>query len=149
MPQLDVMLRALADRGARELVLVENGRPTFRFAEGDRPVSQQVLSRAQLVKLVSELGEPSGKLADGGPTRNRFLMQFTADLTRVQIKVAEVAENSAWGAAMSGLLGLGICRSLADLEKLPRGQTVFRPRMHPAEAQRLHAGWQAAVKRVL
>lgn len=87
--------------------------------------------------------------ADGGPTRNKFLMQFTADLTRTEIKVAEVAESSAWGSTMSGLLGLGICKTLSDLEKLPRPQTLFRPKMPPAEASRLHAGWQAAVKRVL
>ena len=48
--------------------------------------------------------------ADGGPTRNTFLMQFTADLTGTEIKVAEVAESSAWGAAMNGLLGLGVYR---------------------------------------
>jgi glycerol kinase len=87
--------------------------------------------------------------ADGGPTRNKFLMQFTADLTRTDIKVAEVAESSAWGAAMNGLLGLGICNSFADLERLPRAQTAFRPRMKPSQAARLYAGWVAAVKRVL
>lgn len=87
--------------------------------------------------------------ADGGPTRNKFLMQFTADLTRTEIKVAEVAESSAWGAAMSGLLGLGICKSMGDLAKLPHSQTVFRPRMKASEAERLQAGWRAAVKRVL
>ena len=87
--------------------------------------------------------------ADGGPTRNKFLMQFTADLTRTDIKVAEVAESSAWGAAMNGLLGLGMCKSFVDLEKLPRAQTVFRPRMKPSEAAHLHAGWLAAVKQVL
>jgi glycerol kinase len=87
--------------------------------------------------------------ADGGPTRNQFLMQFTADLTRTAIKVAEVAENSAWGAAMNGLLGLGICHSLSELEKLPFPQTHFRPRMKPGEVERLRFGWRAAVKRVL
>ncbi|MEY4385334.1 MAG: hypothetical protein RLY20_617 [Verrucomicrobiota bacterium] len=87
--------------------------------------------------------------ADGGPTRNKFLMQFTADLTRVEIKAAEVAESSAWGAAMNGLLGLGICKSFRDLEKLPRPQTKFRPKMPTAEVARLHFGWLNAVKRVL
>jgi len=87
--------------------------------------------------------------ADGGPTRNKFLMQFTADLTRTEIKVADVAESSAWGAAMNGLLGLGLCKSLSDLEKLPRSRTTFRPKMPPAEATRLHSGWRNAVKRVL
>jgi len=87
--------------------------------------------------------------ADGGPTRNKFLMQFTADLTRTEIKVAEVAESSAWGAAMNGLLGLGICKSMGDLARLPHSQAVFRPRMKVSEAERLQAGWRAAVKRVL
>src|SRR6478736_5275158 len=71
--------------------------------------------------------------ADGGPTRNKFLMQFTADLTRTEIKVAEVAESSAWVAAMNGLLGLGLFKSFPDLEKLPRPQMAFLPRMQAAE----------------
>jgi glycerol kinase len=87
--------------------------------------------------------------ADGGPTRNQFLMQFTADLTRTEIHVAEVAESSAWGAAMNGLLGLGVCRSLEELGGLPRRQRTFRPRLKSAEADRLHSGWRAAVRRVL
>lgn len=87
--------------------------------------------------------------ADGGPTRNTFLMQFTADLTRSDIKVAEVAESSAWGAAMNGLLGLGFCNSLDDLNALPLKTTTFRPRMDRADVKRLHDGWLAAVKRVL
>jgi glycerol kinase len=87
--------------------------------------------------------------ADGGPTRNKFLMQFTADLTRTEIRAAEVAESSAWGAAMNGLLGLGIYRSLDALAKLPRPQNAFRPRMKSAEAKKFHAGWRRAVQRVL
>ena len=86
---------------------------------------------------------------DGGPTRNRFLMQFIADVTRTEIKVAEVAESSAWGAAMNGLLGMGCCESLAELEKLPRRQRIFRPEKKSEQVERLHAGWLAAVKRIL
>ncbi|HMP81831.1 MAG TPA: glycerol kinase GlpK [Verrucomicrobiota bacterium] len=87
--------------------------------------------------------------ADGGPTRNKFLMQFTADLTRTEIKVAEVAESSAWGAAMNGLLGLGACKSLSDLSELVRSQRSCHPRMKSRDAERLHTGWRLAVKRVL
>ena len=64
--------------------------------------------------------------ADGGPTRNNFLMQFTADLTRTEIKVAEVAESSASGAAMSGLLGLA-SKMLTELTALPQAQTYSTP----------------------
>ena len=45
--------------------------------------------------------------ADGGPTRNEFLMQFTADITGVELVVSEVPESSALGAAMAGRVGLG------------------------------------------
>jgi glycerol kinase len=86
---------------------------------------------------------------DGGPTRNRFLMQFTADITGVELHVSEVAESSAWGAAMSALLGLGLCKSLDGLSALPRKTRSFRPQMDRANVKRLHDGWLAAVKRVL
>ncbi len=87
--------------------------------------------------------------ADGGPTRDRFLMQFTADITGVNLIVSEIAESSAWGAAMKGLLGLGIYSSLDAFTKLPRQQIIFHPRMITAEVKKLHAGWLAAVKRIL
>jgi glycerol kinase len=87
--------------------------------------------------------------ADGGPTRDRFLMQFTADLAGLELKVSQVSEASAWGAAMGGLLGLGICRSFNDLAALPREVRTYQPQMDPARVKRLHDGWLAAVKRVL
>jgi glycerol kinase len=87
--------------------------------------------------------------ADGGPTKNKFLMQFTAAVTGVQLKVSEVAESSAWGAAMNGLLGLSVHRSLSELAAMPRATKSFRPQMKAAEVKRLHDGWLAAVRRVL
>ncbi len=87
--------------------------------------------------------------ADGGPTRDRFLMQFTADITGVNLSVSEVAESSAWGAAMNGLLGLGIYSTPDEFAKLQRKQKLFRPQMKPAKGKGLHNGWLEAVKRVL
>jgi len=87
--------------------------------------------------------------ADGGPTRNAFLMQFTADIAGVELKASEVPEASALGAAMAGLLGLGICRSLDDLATLPRDLRSYPPARDAATVRRLHDGWRAAVKRVL
>ena len=87
--------------------------------------------------------------ADGGPTRNKFIMQFTSDITGVELKVSDVPESSAWGAAMQGLLGLGIYTSLDELAKLKRAQKIFRPRMNPKLVQKNYSGWQQAVKRVL
>ena len=87
--------------------------------------------------------------ADGGPTRNQFLMQFTADVSRIRIEVAEVAESSAWGAALNGFLGLGVHQSLKDVSALPRQRASFNPTMSPAKSKQLHRQWLAAVERVL
>lgn len=87
--------------------------------------------------------------ADGGPTRDNFLMQFAADITRAEIKVADVAESSAWGAAMNGFIGLRIYKSLADFKKVPHQQKIFRPRMNSKQVETNYGQWRQAVKRIL
>jgi glycerol kinase len=87
--------------------------------------------------------------ADGGATRNRFLMQFIADITGLEITVAQMPDCSPLGAAMAGALGSGAYKSLDELAKLPRETTTYRPVMSREEANRLHHGWQRAVQQVL
>jgi glycerol kinase len=87
--------------------------------------------------------------ADGGPTGDRFLMQFVADLCGIELRVANVPESSAWGAASAGLLGLGLQPSLEALAAMPRKWTICRPRMSRRLVDRLHEGWSEAVCRVL
>jgi len=87
--------------------------------------------------------------ADGGPTRNDFLMQFIADIAGVDIEVSEVAEASAWGAALNGWLGLGRYQSLDELAATTHTGKTFRPAMKPELVEKNYTGWQAAVKRVL
>ena len=72
--------------------------------------------------------QPRTLHADGGPTQNRLLMQFTADVTGAELRVSRLAEASAWGAAMNGFLALGL---------VPRpkiGAKVFRPKMEIGRA---------------
>jgi twitching motility protein PilT len=66
------MLRALADRGARELYFREGAQPAFRFPDGDKPVSKAALSRSQIVTLIAELANP----AHGGALRSGAATQF-------------------------------------------------------------------------
>jgi glycerol kinase len=87
--------------------------------------------------------------ADGGPTRNEFLMQFTADMTGVELAVSEPPGSSALGAALAGMLGLGLAKSFADLAAIPRTTRTYRPSMKCDKVEQLYAGWQTAVKRVL
>jgi twitching motility protein PilT len=63
------MLQALAARGASELRLADGCRPVFLFRDGERPVSQMVLSRAQILGLVAEIAdqESAERVRAGGP----------------------------------------------------------------------------------
>lgn len=87
--------------------------------------------------------------ADGGPTANRLLMQFVADLTQGELAVPAAPECSALGAAMMGLLGTGVRASLDALADAPAEARVYRPVMTAAAARDYHAGWRRAVGQVL
>jgi glycerol kinase len=86
---------------------------------------------------------------DGGPTANRFLMQFTADMTGAELRVAQMADCSALGAARAGLLGLGLISSLAALTVQPRVEVIYNPKADRARAERLAQGWRHAVRQTL
>jgi len=86
---------------------------------------------------------------DGGPTANRLLMQFTADIAGVELRVAVAPDCSALGAAFAGMLGLGLQPSLEALAALPRDDLVYRPAMPAAAVRARCAGWERAVRQVL
>jgi glycerol kinase len=92
---------------------------------------------------------PQVLLADGGPTCNQFLMQFTADMIERELQVTNTADSSVQGAAFAGMLGLGMHDSLSDLAALPREITAFRPQLSHDRVDQLRGGWQAAVERLL
>ena len=64
------------------------------------------------------------------------------------LQVATVPDCSALGAAMAGMLGLGLCTSLKELAKLPRESTNYSPQMDADTVRRNVDGWQAALPRV-
>jgi glycerol kinase len=76
-------------------------------------------------------------------------MQFVADMTGLELRVSEIAESSAWGAAMSGLLALGNHKSLDSLPVNPQPARSYRPQMNAEKVAQLYSDWLAAVKRVL
>ena len=86
--------------------------------------------------------------ADGGPTRDTFLMQFTADLLSIEVQVAAVPDCSALGAAMVGMLGSGMYATLEELQALPRESQAYFPKMEAAAVQHNVDGWHVAIERV-
>lgn len=79
---------------------------------------------------------PLGQLfADGGPSRNTFLMQGVADLLGHPIIQCEAPEASALGAAYLAGLTLGLWPDLAAISALPRRREVLAPRASDATAR--------------
>ena len=87
--------------------------------------------------------------ADGGATSNRFLMQFVADMTQLTVRASNLPELSALGAALAGLLGLGVHKSTTEILNLPKQYTDFNPACDLDEAGEIYASWQQAVAKVL
>jgi glycerol kinase len=106
--------------------------------------------RDALDAMRAEAGVPLGTVhGDGGPTASRFLMQFTADLTGTELRVATMPDCSPLGAVLAGRLGLGLNPTIQSLADIPREETVYRPAMAAEAVARCCAGWQAAVRQVL
>ena len=100
-----------------------------------------------LESMRSEAGVPLNTLhCDGGATGNRFLMQFTAEMTGATLGVSQMADCSALGAARAGLLGLGVLSSLEELAALPSADVLYVPQLHSTAKNRLHQGWAHAVR---
>jgi glycerol kinase len=87
--------------------------------------------------------------ADGGPTANRFLMQFTADVTGTALRVASTSDGSALGAAFAGLLGSGVCASFDELVRIGQTAVVYEPSGEPARIAANLEGWRFAVRQTL
>ena len=101
----------------------------------------------QTCDAVAAMERPLEELrADGGATVNAWMMQFQADLLGVPVRVPEVAETTALGAAMLAGVGVG----LMTLESVRTGgepKAVYEPRMGDDERAELMGQWHRAVDR--
>jgi glycerol kinase len=103
-----------------------------------------------LEAMQSEAGVPlHGLNGDGGTTANRFLMQFTADLTNVELRVSTMSDCSPLGATLVGMLGMGIYHSLDEIAATPQEDICYHPSMTAGDAQQQLSGWKNAVRQVL
>lgn len=89
---------------------------------------------------------PLGALyADGGPSKNAFLMQSVADILNHPLHQSDAPEASALGAAYLAGLSLGIWPDLDALSALPRQGQRISPR--PSDAADRLKVWKDAVTR--
>ena len=106
----------------------------------------------QITDVVNAMSEESGiKIqelrVDGGPTRNKYLMQFQSDIADVTVQVPSAEELSGIGAAYAA----GIAAGIFDREKVfsQMTRTKFSPEMEPEVRNEKYHGWKKAVKQVL
>ena len=106
----------------------------------------------QITDVVSAMTEDSGYEiavlnADGGPTRNAYLMQFQADMLNSEVSVPQNEELSGIGAAYAA----GIAFGLYSEDRLFSSavKKTCRPSLREEIREEKREGWRAAVKLVL
>ena len=98
--------------------------------------------------MEADTGLPLTSLkADGGASRDRFLMQFQADIIDREVRRPAIRETTALGAAYLAGLATGVWSGLDEIRALWACDTTFYPRMEAAQRQKLLADWDRAVER--
>jgi glycerol kinase len=87
-------------------------------------------------------------LADGGASKNDWLMQFQADILDRQVQRSQTAELSGLGAAFAAGLGCGFWSSTAEIIKVVAAHDTFKPVLEEDKRNRLVNRWNAAVSAV-
>ena len=86
--------------------------------------------------------------ADGGPTKNKFLMQFQADMLDTPVVCTEVDDASALGAVIMNGFARGLWKSFDEVKDFRKVTQVFKPQPTAATAQ-LYQGWREAVGQLI
>jgi len=85
---------------------------------------------------------------DGGPTHNKFLMQFQSDMLDVAINVSNIEETSALGATIMNGFARGIWHSFDEVSSIRKENNNIIPKMADQQREALYHGWLDAIRRV-
>lgn len=105
----------------------------------------------QITDIVKAMSQDAGVKVeelrvDGGPTRNRYLMQFQSDIARAAVQVPDSEELSGIGPAYAAGLALGVWdESIFDRLK----RVKYEPKMKEDVRTKKYSGWKSAVSSVL
>lgn len=111
-------------------------------------IAYQVLDLVRAME--SDTGVPLTELkADGGASRDGFLMQFQSDIIDRPVSRPAIRETTALGAAYLAGLATGVWRDTEGLSTLWKPGKTFSPQMDKEERDRLTAQWHKAVGRSL
>lgn len=107
----------------------------------------------QITDLVDVMARATGGrlseiCADGGPTKNHFLMQFQADLLDTPVVCTEVEDASALGAVLMNGFARGLWHSFDEVKPLRKVTQIIQPQPAANVAQ-LYQGWRKAVNQLI
>ncbi len=85
--------------------------------------------------------------ADGGASRDRFLMQFQADILSCPVRRPIIRETTALGAAYLAGLAVGMWRDREEIKGLWACETTYSPSLSAPRREELLRGWHSAVER--
>jgi glycerol kinase len=104
---------------------------------------------ADLVRAMeADTGLPLTALkADGGASRDHFLMQFQADIIDRPVRRPAIRETTALGAAYLAGLASGVWKNTEEIQGLWKCEMAFQPDMEQTRRQSLLDQWHKAVGR--
>lgn len=86
--------------------------------------------------------------ADGGPTKNQFLMQFQADMLNTPVVCTEVDDASALGAVIMNGFARGLWHSFDEVTGLRKVIQTYQPQPTPHH-EACYEGWRQAVHQLI
>lgn len=167
--EAEVRAAALGDNGGVYLVPAFSGLGAPHWAHGIRAAITGIsrgtgadhIIRAGLESIAFQVHDVIETMAseddmtipslhvDGGPSSNRFLMQFLADIIDVPVHVGGVQEISARGVAFIAGVVKGFWNIENDLRRIAVPSVSYKPTMKASRREELLYGWKIALKQVL
>ena len=126
-------------RGTRREHIIRAAQESIAYQSMDLVTAMQKDTGAELSEL----------RVDGGASRDRFLMQFQADMLAKPVRRPVVRETTALGAAYLAGLAVGFWKDQRELRRLWHCDVTFEPQMDDAHRRQALAGWAKAVGRSL
>ncbi|MGG7142023.1 glycerol kinase GlpK [Clostridium nigeriense] len=100
--------------------------------------------------MTEDIGDKlKGIKVDGGASRNKFLMQFQADILGNNVIRPIISETTALGAAYLAGIAVGFWKDKEEVKKFWHKSDEFEPKLDSDTVNKYYNGWKKAVNRSL
>lgn len=124
-------------RGTKREHIIRAAQESIAYQVGDLVRAMELDTGAALTEL----------RADGGASRDQFLMQFQADILQRPVRRPMIRETTALGAAYLAGLATGVWKNREEIRRLWSCDVTFAPKMDDTRRNSLLRGWERAVGR--